>query len=188
VKHLSKGHYQITFGGPPSSGTHGTVKVSAFGSVAGDCAASGWHGASTGVVVDVHCYTASGAAANREFTVTYAGRSNLMGLSSIYPTVNALVGATGRVQTQYDSVHRAHVTVSHATRGWYKVQMNGTTERFGRGDVQVSPITSGTGRCVIVKWTGGPHTRVVATVHCFDRHGSSVNSAFAIQFVIAFLT
>src|SRR5262249_4958686 len=39
VRHLGTGRYQVTFGGPASTGTHGTVKVSASGAGGGDCAA-----------------------------------------------------------------------------------------------------------------------------------------------------
>jgi hypothetical protein len=79
VRHLGTRRYQVTFEGPASSGTHGTVKVSAYGPGAGDCAASGWHGTGAGQVIDVNCYKASGALGNRDFDITYAGRTHLMG-------------------------------------------------------------------------------------------------------------
>ncbi len=186
VQHLGTGRYQVTFEGPASSGTHGTVKVSAYGTGAGDCAASGWHGTSAGQVIDVNCYTASGNPVNRDFDVTYAGRTNLMGVAN-FPTVNALIGSTGRVMTQFDSQAGANVTVSHAGTGLYKVQMNHTTEAEGGGDVQVSPITGSKDHCVVEGWTGGAHVKTVATVHCFNGAGHAVNSAFTIQFVEGFL-
>jgi hypothetical protein len=187
VRHLGKGRYEVTFSGPASKGTRGTVKVSAYGSGAGDCAASGWHGTSKGVVVDVNCYTSSGKPVNREFDVTYANRTNLMGLAD-FPTANALVTAAGKVQTQYDSAHTAHVTVVHHRRGLYRVQLVGTTEAAGGGDIQVSPVTGSKDHCTVVDWQGGTNVKTVATVQCFDRHGHSVNSAFTLQFVVAFLT
>jgi hypothetical protein len=187
VQHLGTGRYQVTFGGPASSGTHGTVKVSAYGLGAGDCSASGWHGTSVGQVVNVNCYKASGAPVNRDFNVTYAGRTNLMGLAGM-PTANALIGSTGRVMTQFDSEGGANVTVSHVGTGLYRVQLNKTTEHFGGGDVQVSPITGSKARCVVVGWSGGSNVKTIVTVHCFNGPGSPVNSAFAIQFVVGFLT
>jgi hypothetical protein len=186
VKHLGTGRYQVTFGGPASSGTHGTVKVSPYGAGPGDCAASGWHGTSAGQVVDVNCYLPSGRPVNRRFDVTYAGRTNLMGLAG-FPTVNALIGATGRVMTQFDSLAGAHVTVSHTGLGAYNVQLNGTTEQFGGGDVQISPITVSRNHCVVADWSGGNSVKTVVAVRCFNSHGSPVNSAFTVQFVEAFL-
>jgi hypothetical protein len=186
VKHLGTGRYQVMFGGKASSGTHGTVKVSAYGSRSGDCVASGWHGTSVGQVVGVNCYTASGHPINRQFTVTYAGRTNLMGIGG-FPTVNALIGSTGRVMTQFDSQPHAHVTVRHTGTGLYKVQLNGTTENIDGGDVQVSPITGGKDHCVVVTWNGGSGINTVVTVHCFNNPGSPANSAFTLQFVEGFL-
>jgi hypothetical protein len=185
LRHLGTGRYQVTFSGAAPAGTKGTVKVSAYGSAAGDCAASGWHGSSKGLVVDVNCYAASGKPVNRDFDVTYAARTNLMGLG-IYPTANALVSAAGRVLTQFDSQHKAHVTVTHAKRGLYLMQLNGIPENFSGGDVQVSPVTGNKDHCVAVKWKGYAH-KTVATVDCFDGHGLAVNSAFAIQFVEAYV-
>jgi hypothetical protein len=186
VRHLGKGRYEVTFGGRSSKGTRGTVKVSAYGSEAGDCSTSGWNGTRKGVVVDVNCYTSSGKAVNRKFDVTYASATNLMGLAD-FPTANALVTGTGKVQTQYNSGTTAHVTVVRHGRGLYKVQLNGTTEADGGGDVQVSPVTGSKDHCTVVEWLGGTHVKTVATVECFDSHGHAVNSAFTLQFVVGFL-
>lgn len=186
VRHLGKGRYEVTFGGRASKGMRGTVKVSAYGSAAGDCAASGWHGTRKGVVVDVNCYTSSGKPVNREFDVTYASATNLMGLAD-FPTANALVSAAGKVQTQYNSAPTAHVTVVHHRRGLYRVELVGTTETSGGGDIQVSPVTGSKDHCTVVDWQGGTNVKTVATVQCFDRHGHPVNSAFTLQFVVAFL-
>ncbi len=187
VRHLGKGRYEVTFGGHASTGTRGTVKVSAYGSLAGDCATSGWHGTSKGVAVDVNCYTSSGKAVNREFDVTYARATNLMGLAADFPTANALVTAAGKVQTQYDSSTTAYVTVVHHQRGLYRVQLNGTTESDGGGDIQVSPVTGSKDHCTVEEWGGGTSVKTVATVQCFDSRGHAVNSAFTLQFVVAFL-
>ena len=188
---LGTGRYQVTFGGAASSGTRGTVKVSAYGLVGGDCAASGWHGTAKGVLIDVNCYKASGAPVNRQFDVTYATRTNLMGLAGYpmapFPTSNALVSASGRVQTQFNSEPKARVTVSHSKRGSYLVQLNGTNVQFTGGDVQVSPVTGSKAHCVVVKWVGGLHIKTVVTVQCFDGHGHPVNSAFTTQYVQGFV-
>jgi len=186
VRHLGTGRYQVTLGGPASTGTTGTVKVSAYGAGGGDCAGSGWHGTKAGVTVDVTCYKASGAPVNRQFDVTYTARSNLMGLAG-FPTANALISASGKVQTQFNSEHKAKVTAGHSKRGIYQVQFNGTTVQFSGGDVQVTPVTSSKFHCVVVKWVAGVHVKTVATVRCFDGHGHPVNSAFAIQFVQGFV-
>jgi hypothetical protein len=186
VRHLGKGRYEVTFGGAGSKGTRGTVKVSAYGAGAGDCAASGWHGTSKGVVVDVNCYRSSGKAVNRLFDVTYARSTNLMGIGG-FPTANALVTATGTVQTQYNSSSTAAVTVSHHRRGLYRVQLVDTTEAAGGGDIQVSPVTGSKDHCTVVDWDGGTSENTVATVQCFDGRGHAVNSAFTLQFVVGFL-
>ncbi len=184
VQHLGTGRYQVTFGGKASSGTRGTVKVSAYGADAGDCAAAGWHGTSAGQVVDVDCYTTSGHPINREFMVTYAGRTDLMGLGGL-PAANALIGSTGRVMTQFDSQAGASVTVRHTGSGMYVVRLNHTTEALNGGDVQVSPITGSADHCVVDEWDGGSDVKTVVAVHCFNNSGHSANSAFTLQFVEA---
>jgi hypothetical protein len=191
VRHVGVGRYQVSFGGPGASGTKGTVKVSAYGPGAGDCATSGWHGNAKGIVVDVSCFAPSGSPVNRDFDVTYASRTNLMGLEGLaglgFPTANALISASGKVETQFNSQHKAHVTTVHAKRGLYQVELNGTTEADGGGDVQVSPVTSSRVHCTVVDWVGGPHVKTVVTVSCFNVHRHATNSAFTIQFVEAYL-
>lgn len=58
VKFLGAGRYQVTLGGPSTSGTHGVVKVTAFGSGPGDCKPISWTGTAKGEVVDVDCFAA----------------------------------------------------------------------------------------------------------------------------------
>jgi hypothetical protein len=91
---------------------------------------------------------------------------------------------------QFDSQAGANVTVSHLGPGLYHVVLNRTTEHFSGGDVQVSPITSSKARarCVVTGWSGGSNVKTIVNVHCFNGHGHSVNSEFAVQFVEAFLT
>jgi hypothetical protein len=185
VRHLGRGRYQVTFPGNSPGGMKGAVKVSAYGVGGGDCVTSGWTGSHSGLVVDVNCYTAAGKPANRMFDVTYASRTNLMGL--VFPTVNALVSSTGHVQAQVNSQPKAHVVVVHTKRGLYTVDLDGTPEQFSGGDVQVSPVASRYEHCVVTEWLG-QKTKTVVTVNCFDNQRRPVDSGFTLEFVEGFLT
>jgi hypothetical protein len=183
VRHLGAGRYRVTMGGPSSSGTHGTVKVSAFeGGPTANCVIAGWHGSTSGQVIDIDCF--SGAhLANTGFAVVYASATNILGISGV-TSANALVGSSGKVQTQYDSDHAATVTARLLAPGRYKVELNGSDESAdSRGDIQVSAVGPRATRCVVESW--GPMINPGVRVSCFSDSGAPTDSAFTLQWVVA---
>jgi hypothetical protein len=156
VKFLSAGKYQVTFGGGKSSGTHGTVQLSMYGSTGGECDLVGWHGARTGEIVDVDCFGSNGVPEDSDFTLIYASASNLLGLNGI-ATANAFANRSGtasyRPSVQYDSVHAASVTVKHLGPGQYEVVFTGSEGTSANGgDVQVSAIGENGQVCTVDDW------------------------------------
>jgi hypothetical protein len=74
--------------GPKATGATGTVKATA-GATTGECEVVSWHGTTTGQVINVDCFSPSGAPQNNAFSLSYARGTNLMGLSSAAATANA---------------------------------------------------------------------------------------------------
>jgi hypothetical protein len=186
VRHLGTGKYQVTFGGPRSAGTHGIVKVTAYGVAPGDCQLAGWKGSAKGEVVDVDCFTSGHAGQNREFDVTYAASNSLLGING-QVDANALANGRGAVYqpaVQYDSKRGARVTVAHYATGSYEVLAAGSAGNTGLwgGDVQVNSIGSDGKHCVVAGWSQ-QYTPAI-DVSCFDRHGHQVNAPFAIEWIV----
>jgi hypothetical protein len=186
VKFLGTGRYQVTFGGPKSSGTHGTIKVSPFGDSAGDCSAVSWHGFAHGEVADVDCYDATGALANREFTITYASASNLLGLGNV-ATANAYASrdATHKYQpsVHYNSDRHARVTILHESTGVYLATFAGSEGTLANGgDVQVTAVAGSDRHCGVTDWDQmhNPNADIV----CTNNAGVPVNTKFIVNWVV----
>jgi hypothetical protein len=185
VRHLSKGNYQVTFGGPKSSGTSGTVKVTPYGSSAGVCDPVSWHGSAHGEIVDIRCSGPGNIAENRDFLVTYAATDNLMALNS-GTDANLLAAGSRTVYqpaVQYDSHHRARATVAHVYTGGYEVLPAGSAgDMVYGGDVQVSAVSKTGVNCVSSGWDEQLTPELF--VSCYNGHGSLVNSPFTLQWVV----
>jgi hypothetical protein len=186
VKHLGIGRYAVTFPGPRSSGTSGSVKVTPFGAGAGDCELAGWHGSAIGEVISVNCFTVAHAPQNREFMVTYAATNNLMGQNgftdaSAYATKTA---ALYQPAIQYGSAHGARVSVVHYSTGSYEVLPVGSGGDFADwgGDVQVNAVGTNGAHCVSNGWASELTPSV--DVSCYGRHGSLANSPFTVEWVV----
>ena len=190
VRHLGKGRFQVTMPGPGTTGTTGTVKVSAINDAVapGDCEIAGWHGTRTGQVIDVDCFAATGASQDQGFTVTYVRGNNLMGLNGA-TTADAFASrpTTARYQpkTQYDSNHHARVLVARLGQGAYQVFFQGSEGpgTVNGGDIQVSTVGHTDDHCYVVYWQQqhDPYARV----ECVNNHVVPVDSAFTIQWVVA---
>ena len=186
VKFLGTGRYQVTLGGPKTSGTHGTVKVSPDGAVPGDCELVGWHGSSQGELVDVDCFSDSGARQDRSFTVTYASSTNLMGLNG-KTEASALPSSTAAVYqpyVQYDSTRGARVTVARYSTGSYEVLFAGSEGTSANGgDIQVNAVGSSDRHCIVDTWA--QQFTPAAYTRCFGNNGKAANSPFAVDWVVA---
>jgi len=186
VKHLGTGRYRISMPGPPTRGITGTVKVTPAFLASGDCEIAGWHGTPAGQVIDVDCFSVTGARQNTPFTVTYVRHDNLLGLSNLtsaYAFANRPTdAATYRPAAQYSSHDGAFVSVTRLSRGTYVVSFHGSAGPVSTngGDVQLSAVGSSDHHCYVLRWTTNPS----AYVNCQDNSGSPADTAFTIQWVV----
>jgi hypothetical protein len=186
VKFLGTGRYQLTLGGPKTSGTHGTVKVSPDGAVPGDCELVGWRGSKQGEVVDVDCFSDAGARQDRSFMVSYASSNNLMGLNGKTEASALASGAAAVYQpsVQYDSTRGARVTVVRYSTGTYEVLFAGSEGTSANGgDIQVNAVGSSDRHCIVDYWA--QQFTPAAYIHCFGNNGNPANSPFAVDWVVA---
>ena len=186
VKFLGTGKYQVTFGGPRTSGTAGIAKVSAFGNAPGDCELVKWFGSAAGEVVDVNCYSGSHAAQNRAFLVTYAATNNLMGQNSGVDA-NAFAHGTSPVYqplVQYANGRGARVTVVHYSTGSYEVLAAGSKGNIAEwgGDVQVNSVGASDGRCTVTNWT--QQITPAIDIECVNKHGAPADTPFTVEWVV----
>ena len=186
VKHLSKGHYQVTLAGPASKGTTGIVKVSAYGNEPGSCELEGWTGSAKGELVNVDCYTLHHAAQNREFIVTYATANSLLGING-QTVANAFANGSSALyqpKVQFDSHKGARVSVVHYSTGDYGVLAVGSGGNVGArgGDVQVSAVDSKGRLCITDGWDQELTPSI--TVNCYDAKGDLVDSPFTVEWVV----
>lgn len=186
VSHLGTGRYLVTMPGPRSAST-GTVKVTPVGTTAGDCDLARWAASRRGQQFSVDCYSAAGTPQNREFSIVYASRNNLMGQNG-QNDANAFASRTAlsyQPSPQYDSRRGAAVTVVRLATGFYYVFFSGSpssgNKNGGEGDVQLTPV-SGSDRHCLVFWSDQPASPFTQ-VFCFNNVGAPVNTNFTVQWV-----
>ena len=187
VRHLRTGQYQVTLGGPRTTGTHGIVKVTAFGAEPGDCELESWSGSAKGEVVNVGCYRLGHVAQNREFIVTYATASSLMAING-QVAANAFANTKAAVYQpadQYDSTRGAKVTVVHYATGSYEVLPAGSSGNVAKwgGDVQVNAVDSRGRHCFVVGWSQQLTPSI--SISCVSKTGGQpVDSPFTVEWVV----
>ncbi len=186
VRYLGTGRYQVTLGGPASKGTHGIVKVSAYGSAPGGCELVSWTGTTTGELVDVNCFGAGSTRANSQFLVTYVTTNNLMAYNGM-SDANAFDNQPQAVYAppdQYDNTPGSKVTIVKYENGDYEVLAAGSSggrSGFG-GDVQVNAVGPKADQCFVEDWSQ-EYTPAIY-VSCVNRAGDRVGSPFDIEWVV----
>lgn len=186
VRYLGTGRYQVTLGGPASTGTEGVVKVSAYGGAPGGCELVSWTGSTSGELVDVDCFGAGSTRANSQFLVTYATANNLMAYNGMSDAnaFDSLPQAVYSPPDQFDNTHGAKVTIVKYENGDYEVLAAGSAGAvtgFG-GDVQVNAVGPKADQCFVEDWSQ-QYTPAIY-VSCVNRAGSRVGSAFDIEWVV----
>ena len=188
VRHLGPGRYQLLLGGPKTTGTQGFVHVTPVGAQAGNCELVSWTGSAKGELVNVDCFAAGlgHAPQNREFIVTYAASSSLMGINS-QVVANALANGKAPLYApslQFSSKRGAKVTVVHYRTGEYgvlAVDSGGNAVKWG-GDVQANAVGNRDQLCI----SGGGGTGITPslTVDCYDKSGNLTDASFAVEWVV----
>jgi hypothetical protein len=188
VKYLGTGRYQVLLGGKKTTGTTGVVKVSAFGTAESFCNPTGWKGSRSGEVVDVDCFSATGAAENELFSLAYATSTNVMGSSKLV-TVNAYANSSAAVYQpgdQYNSRRGARVTVAHLGSGYYEVLLAGSPSPASNfGDFQLNVVSS-RGICTLGAIAEQQSTRYATSldVFCVTTGGTPTNLPFDVEFAV----
>ena len=189
VTHLGTGRYQVFFPGPKSAGRHGTAKVTPFtpfGDAAGDCVLAGWTGTRKGEDVNVDCYSASGAAQNREFDVVYASANNVLGLNGL-TDANAVFSGAGPTLTptvSYFSGKHAGAVAAQDPVGFYEVMLPGAGGNYADfgGDVQVSAVSSKDYHCNVDYWAQQSIPNI--NLLCYNAKGHLQSVPFAMDWVV----
>ena len=185
VKHLGPGEFQVTLGGPETTGRQGIVKVSALQPSDGSCQLTGWQGSAKGVLVNVDCYTFPHTPADQHFVVTYTTADSLMGINN-QVVANAFANSTAAVYQpgQDNSTRGAKVTIVHYQTGSYEVLPAGSAgdvAKFG-GNVQVSAVGSHGQFCIVNGWSQQLTPSI--SVACYDQNGNLANAPFTVAWVV----
>jgi hypothetical protein len=185
VKHLGTGSYELIYPGPKSSGVHGTVQVTPFDTGGGTCLASGWKGTKAGEEVFVHCYSPTGKAQDRIFTVVYASANNVLGLNH---STDADILASGKggisaPEEDYLSARGAKAIVIEYYAGAYEVDLANSegNSKLG-GDVQASAVNSRAYHCYVGDW--GQETTPAIDIVCENIKDQLVSTPFTVQWVV----
>jgi hypothetical protein len=186
VKHLRPGEFQVTLGGPKTTGRPGIVKVSALQPSDGSCQLAGWQGSAKGVLVNVDCYTFPHTPADQHFVVTYTTAGSLMGISN-QVVANAFANSKAAVYQpagQDDSTRGAKVMIVHYQTGSYEVLPAGSAgnvTKFG-GDVQVSAVGSQGKLCIVNGWSQQLTPSI--SVACYDKFGNLADAPFTVAWAV----
>ena len=174
--------------GVGTTGTKGTVKVSAYGQGGGDCQLKSWSGQSAGEVIFVNCYSASGQRQNRFFVVSFARANNLLGMNNM-TGANALAdqpAVTAYIPHIKSKSHSgATIDLVETSNHVFQVRFHGSqgnsADPGGGGNVQVTAQGNSYAHCVPTKWTQG--STPSATVACRNNSGHLTGSKFTVQWV-----
>jgi hypothetical protein len=186
VRHLGKGRYQVTFPGPKSSGVHGTVDVTPFGSGGGNCVLAGWAGSRSGEVVNVDCYSPAGKPSNRKFDVLYASTNNVLGLNRDVDANVLFAGRSGITSPteHYYSTRGAGALADESPTGFYGVALPGSGGEYPYlgGDPQVNAVSTRDYHCDIETWSQSEIP--VVSVECFNSAGHPVSTGYVVQWMV----
>lgn len=184
ITKIGTGEYQVTMPGPVV--VDGSVKVTAYGTVADSCQVAGWFDESSGQDVDVDCFSKVGAPVNDKFTMTFTASNDLMGdggpsgyLWANEPTASSY---TPDLSYQYDS-GGGEATVDNLgeTGEWENIWPN--DGQGDSGDQQATAYGATDAHCIVDGPAGGtgPGSQQTGDVFCFDTSGNPLNTYYTTQ-------
>lgn len=168
---------------PGLAASAGNVKVTAYGGGSELCKVGNWFPSGADQLVNVRCYSTSGAAVDTRFTMTYArnmGITGIPGQPSGYAWANQSTTASYTPSTSYKFNSSGGTnTISRSGVGAYTLSIPGVG--VGGGHVQVSAYGSGTAECKVASWfpSGGAQK---VNVRCFSTTGAPVDSLYTVTF------
>ena len=174
------GVYRVDLAGLASDG--GTVHVTALLGDAPRCAPVSWHRQGTAERIFVVCFAHDGTVADGAFMVTFADRTNLLGVRSLrsaYAWANQPSAASYRADAAhaYNSAG-GRASVTRSATGAYAVLFPG---QHGPGNVQVN-ATGGPGSSCQVTSVSDTAPGEAIGVACYAETGAPVDSAFVVQY------
>lgn len=181
VTRKGTGRYQVRLVGMNTVG--GNVQVTSYGGNR-HCKTESWSRSGNDQLVNVRCFTATGAASNSRFVMTYQ-------LQNIQTTVHpkAYVWANNASSSNYAPSatysHNSTGAVNRAYRlgeGYYRVRMPGVNSTGKGGTVMVTAYGTDSVRCKTSHWSGSG-ADINAYVRCFDASGNLKNSRFTLSFL-----
>jgi hypothetical protein len=177
IRNVGIGRYDVRFEGLGiwNGGNGGNVQVNAYGG-SGYCKTQGWFSDSSGVSVQVLCFSAGGTAANHRFTVAYTRYSGNVPDDTAY-VWNDLVASSGTPETvyQWDSTG-FEINVRYEPPGDTYVQ-------FPRLRFRAPLLTAYGTDNATCSWAGG-HFGLPVEEHrvtCVDPGGARVPSRFTMS-------
>jgi hypothetical protein len=175
VTWLRTGEYQVNLQGMGNH-SHGNVQVTAVGLGTERCKVWGYGSSST--TVWVNCYSASGAAADALFSLSYVWRNDTPGPGAAYLSTSCSECETETLELGWyvwNSTGSA-MTVTHTPgSGWYSVSLPG--QNLDGGTVEVTGGFDPGSYCKPANWYA-----TTVNVVCFDSAGAPVDSVFDLRY------
>jgi hypothetical protein len=188
ASHLGTGEYLLSVD-ETNATTVGTFKVTPYGAGGGTCNLVSFNNSGgTFTSVEMTCFNAAGAPADRQFTETWTTGS-LDGTSYQYGYALANRPTTAHytpiLSYQKTSVAKGtgKVTITRTGTGTYQVAMSRLPRNGGNVQVTALGNFTSTNHCQVVNW--GPEFSTGAgqlvNVDCFDNTGAPADSDFTVQ-------
>lgn len=171
------GQYQLRI--PNLAGANGHVQVTAYGFAAARCKVVSWGPSGVSEVVNVRCFSPSGALRDTLFTATYARGTGILRTTpaayawSDQPLTPVYIPS---LPYQFNSVGGTN-TIRKLGVGSYRVETFG--QPLQNGDVQVTAYGTGNQHCNVTGWS--PTSGI--SVRCYTPVGGLVDTPFTVSFV-----
>ena len=182
VTHFGIGSYRVKFTGLVAGSNAGTVDVTT-NSFAGFCKVVDWTPTATDTIVDVQCFSGSGAPNDAAFNVAYANPGTRQPSNMAYVLADQPTTAEYTPPSQYQFNSKGGTnTVSRVSTGVYSVSL--PKVGLDSGTVKVTGYTTDATNCQVGGWGGSPTLTV--TVQCYDTAGNPADGAFTMTWVDRF--
>lgn len=175
------GQYTITFFGLGSVALEGTVDVTAEGLQPAECNVVNWgqDGTGTNLLVNVDCFTVTGARLNAPFMAAFTSGGSTTGTTD-YVWANKVTTASYTPARAYQFNSSGGInTIKRLGTGRYKVILPGPV--VADGTVKVTAYASIPHSCQVVQWVAASPGQNVY-VDCFTTAGALVDNRFTMTF------
>jgi len=188
ISRAGVGKYTVKFPGlaalPGDPQPGGTVKVTAYGTGSEICKVESWTAVGPDESVEIRCFTALGAAADTQYSVTYTRGNNLFGQAAgkrgyLRADQPSAPPYTPIFSDQFSSAGATSTVTHGATPGNYTVKLPGLA--VPGGHVEVSGAGLGSGRCKVISWFPSGADEFVG-VQCYTQTTAMTDSQFTLSF------